>query len=64
MSTEAVDPNACLTAAFRGAMRRPAATVTIVTTANSDRGHGMTATAVTSLSMVPPSLLVCRFWSA
>lgn len=46
-------------ASFRDAMRRLAATVTIVTTGAGERRHGMTATAVTSLSMDPPSLLVC-----
>ena len=45
--------------AFRGAMRRLASTVTIVTATDGNRRHGMTATAVTSLSMEPPSLLVC-----
>lgn len=45
--------------AFRGAMRRLAATVTVVTSADHTRCHGMTATSVTSLSMQPPSLLVC-----
>ena len=46
-------------AGFRDAMRRLAATVNIITVkAGSDR-HGTTATAVTSLSMEPPSLLVC-----
>jgi flavin reductase (DIM6/NTAB) family NADH-FMN oxidoreductase RutF len=44
---------------FRAAMRRIAATVTIVTANDGERYHGMTATAVTSLSMEPPSLLVC-----
>ena len=45
--------------AFRSAMRRFASTVTVVTTCDRDRCHGMTATSVTSLSMDPPSLLVC-----
>lgn len=44
---------------FRDAMRRLAGTVTIVTVGNSGERHGTTATAVTSLSMNPPSLLVC-----
>lgn len=44
---------------FRDAMRRLAGTVTIVTVANDGEAHGTTATAVTSLSMNPPSLLVC-----
>jgi flavin reductase len=44
---------------FRDAMRRLAGTVTIVTVANGSEPHGTTATAVTSLSMAPPSILVC-----
>ncbi|MGV2290754.1 flavin reductase family protein [Trinickia sp. YCB016] len=44
---------------FRAAMRRIASTVTIVTTSGEDRRHGMTMTAVSSLSMDPPSLLIC-----
>jgi flavin reductase (DIM6/NTAB) family NADH-FMN oxidoreductase RutF len=49
-----------LTTGFRRAMRRLAATVTIISTADR-RGtrHGMTATAVSSVSADPPSLLVC-----
>lgn len=54
--TDSADP---LGADFRAAMRRLAATVTIVTATDGDRRHGMTATAVTSLSMDPPSLLIC-----
>ena len=46
-------------ASFRDAMRRLAATVTIISTSGQGRRHGITATAVTSLSMDPPSLLVC-----
>ena len=46
-------------ASFRDAMRRLAATVTIISTGGPTRRHGITATAVTSLSMDPPSLLVC-----
>jgi flavin reductase (DIM6/NTAB) family NADH-FMN oxidoreductase RutF len=45
--------------AFRQAMRRLAATVTIVSTARMGQRSGMTATAVTSLSVQPPALLVC-----
>lgn len=45
--------------AYRAAMRRFASTVTIITAADHERHHGMTATAVTSLSMNPPSLLIC-----
>jgi flavin reductase (DIM6/NTAB) family NADH-FMN oxidoreductase RutF len=45
--------------AFRDAMRRIASTVTIITATDFGRHHGMTVTAVTSVSMDPPSLLVC-----
>jgi len=44
---------------FRDAMRRLAGTVTVVTVSNNGERHGTTATAVTSLSMAPASLLVC-----
>lgn len=51
-------PDLC--ADFRRAMRRLAATVTILTTADGDGvPHGMVATAVTSVSMDPPTLLAC-----
>ena len=46
-------------AVFRDAMRGLAATVTIVTAASGGRRYGMTATSVTSVSMAPPSILVC-----
>ena len=48
-----------LQAASRAAMRGYAATVTIVTATDGRRRHGMTATSVTSLSLDPPSLIVC-----
>jgi flavin reductase len=44
---------------FRDAMRRLASTVTIISVGDRGHRHGITATAVTSLSMDPPSLLVC-----
>jgi flavin reductase (DIM6/NTAB) family NADH-FMN oxidoreductase RutF len=44
---------------FKLAMRRLAATVTIITANGDDGAMGMTATAVTSLSAEPPALLVC-----
>lgn len=49
-----------VTSDFKKAMRRLAATVTIISTAdvNGNR-YGMTATAVNSLTMDPPSLLIC-----
>lgn len=46
--------------AFRGAMRRSAASAHLITTSTSSgETAGMTATAVCSLSLSPPSLLVC-----
>ena len=46
--------------AFKSAMRRLAATVTIISTGDVQGCRfGMTATAITSVSMEPPSLLVC-----
>jgi flavin reductase (DIM6/NTAB) family NADH-FMN oxidoreductase RutF len=44
---------------FRAAMRRFPSTVSVISTAKDGRRHGMTATAVTSVSLNPPSLLVC-----
>ena len=44
---------------FRALMRRYPATVTIVTGRLNEVDHGMTVTAVASVSMDPPSLLVC-----
>jgi flavin reductase (DIM6/NTAB) family NADH-FMN oxidoreductase RutF len=52
-------PAAELRTAFRTAMRGYAATVTIVTAIDGTRRHGMTATAVTALSLDPPSLIAC-----
>ncbi|MGX7895336.1 flavin reductase family protein [Tsuneonella sp. HG222] len=45
--------------AFRSAMRHVAATVYAVTTGPEADRHGILATAVSSLSFDPPSLLVC-----
>jgi flavin reductase len=44
---------------FKGAMRALTSTVSIISTSQGGRRFGMTATAVTSVSMAPPSLLVC-----
>lgn len=44
---------------FRSAMRKFPATVTIVTANDGVTDHGMTVTAVTSVSMEPPSIMVC-----
>jgi flavin reductase len=45
--------------AFCDAMRRFAATVSIISCASEGRRYGMSATAITSLSIDPPTLLVC-----
>jgi flavin reductase (DIM6/NTAB) family NADH-FMN oxidoreductase RutF len=47
--------------AFRLAMRRFAATVSVISTLKDGMRQAMTATAVTSLSMAPPSLLACVY---
>jgi flavin reductase (DIM6/NTAB) family NADH-FMN oxidoreductase RutF len=44
---------------FKQVMRRWASTVTIVTTRSGDNIHGLTATAFSSLSVSPPTVLVC-----
>jgi flavin reductase (DIM6/NTAB) family NADH-FMN oxidoreductase RutF len=60
MNSEFVSDEGELGDAFKSAMRRLATTVTILTTMNvENRPMGMTATAVTSLSADPPSLLAC-----
>lgn len=46
-------------ASFRVAMRQLAATVSIVSTSLNGRRFGMTATAVASVSVAPPAILVC-----
>lgn len=44
---------------LKAAMRRLAATVTIVTATDGGARHGATVTAVTSVTMSPPTILVC-----
>jgi flavin reductase len=44
---------------FRIAMRALASSVSVLSTVHEGRRFGMTATAVTSVSMNPPSLLIC-----
>jgi flavin reductase len=48
-----------LIASFKNAMRRLAASVTVVTTVKDQERVGITATAVTSVTTQPPALLVC-----
>ncbi len=43
---------------FKAAMRRLAAGVALITTAHGGRWYGMTATAVSSLSVEPPALTI------
>jgi flavin reductase (DIM6/NTAB) family NADH-FMN oxidoreductase RutF len=57
MSAPATDPD--LLETFRVAMRHVAATVYAVTTGHDGQRFGILATAVSSLSFEPPSLLVC-----
>lgn len=59
MTDAATDQEHALAPAFRKAMRRLTATVCVVTAAHGDEPVGMTMTAVTSVSMEPPALLIC-----
>lgn len=45
--------------AFRGALRRFASGVTVVTVAQNGESHGMTASSFASVSLDPPLILVC-----
>lgn len=51
--------NADVVAGLKGAMRRLASGVAIVTTLGEGAPVGMAATSITSLSMAPPAVLVC-----
>jgi len=65
MNTGVLAEPAQVTVDFKKAMRRLAATVTIISTADANGNrYGMTATAVNSLTMDPPSLLICVNHSA
>lgn len=44
---------------FRKAMRRLTSAVSVISTMHDGDRHGITVTSVTSVSMTPPSLLVC-----
>lgn len=46
-------------AAFRGALSRFASGVTVVSTTDGGLDHAMTASAFTSVSLIPPLVLVC-----
>ena len=58
MKTAEID-NTQIGEQFRATMRQYPATVTIITANDGIRDHGMTATAVTSVSMEPPSMMIC-----
>jgi len=45
--------------AFRSGMRRLASGLCLLTTSTADRRHGMIVTSVCSVSIKPPTLLVC-----
>lgn len=55
MATEA----SALTQNFKQAMRRVASTVNVITVCVGGEPMGITATAMSSLSLDPPSLLIC-----
>ena len=57
MTTETAAPT--LDQGFRQAMRRVASTVNVISICVDGQPLGITATAVSSLSLDPPSLLVC-----
>ncbi|MGF6779215.1 flavin reductase [Paraburkholderia sp. GAS334] len=60
VNTEAAVSTPVLAAGFKSAMSRLASSVTIITTVDSDdRPHGLAATAFSSVSMDPASVLIC-----
>ena len=54
-----VEGDAALTESFRKAMRRVASTVNVISIHGDGQPMGITATAVSAVSLDPPSLLVC-----
>ncbi|MCF6215303.1 MAG: flavin reductase family protein [Emcibacter sp.] len=52
-------PSQALERQMKQAMRRLGASVTVVTSNDHEQRYAMTATAVTSLSLEPPALLIC-----
>lgn len=66
---EYMEPKNEIQELFRHAMGSLVSTVTVVTCVHDGLDHAMTASAVSSVSMDPPIILVCvnrsaRFWSA
>ncbi len=54
-----IEAGAALSQSFRKAMRRVASTVNVISIRVDGQPMGITATAVSPISMDPPSLLVC-----
>jgi flavin reductase len=54
-----IEADPALTEGFRQAMRRVASTVNVISICVDGQAMGITATAVSPISMDPPSLLVC-----
>lgn len=54
-----IEADPALIEAFRQAMRRVASTVNVISICFDGQAMGITATAVSPISMDPPSLLVC-----
>ena len=54
-----IEDEAALTESFRRAMRRVASTVNVISIHVDGQPMGVTATAVSAVSLDPPSLLVC-----
>jgi flavin reductase len=54
-----IDSEAALADTFRMAMRRVASTVNVISICVDGRPMGITATAMSSIALDPPSLLVC-----
>lgn len=54
-----IDTDDQLVECFRGAMRRVASTVNVISLCVNGEAMGITATAMSPISMDPPSLLVC-----
>jgi flavin reductase len=54
-----IETDPALTDSFRQAMRRVASTVNVISICVDGTPMGITATAMSSISMDPPSLLVC-----
>jgi flavin reductase (DIM6/NTAB) family NADH-FMN oxidoreductase RutF len=53
------DTGSAASESFRSAMRELASGVSVITTGRGEERTGLTATSVSSLSMEPPSLVVC-----